>query len=94
MVKTKVFVGNLSFKTLESALQKEFEVAGKVYVASFPSSSSPRDGILFHVLWNTVLHCHLAAPLVRLAPLISLYYPYHTPPTYHYRSAIPSLLPS
>lgn len=30
MVKTKVFVGNLSFKTAEADLQREFEVAGKV----------------------------------------------------------------
>lgn len=34
MTKTKVFVGNLSFKTTEADLRKEFEVAGKVESAN------------------------------------------------------------
>jgi len=34
MVRTKCFVGNLSFSTAESQLAKEFEVAGKVISAN------------------------------------------------------------
>ncbi len=32
MVRTKVFVGNLSFKTREAELAQEFAAAGHVYV--------------------------------------------------------------
>jgi len=47
MVRTKVFVGNLSFKTQESDLAKEFEVAGKVATANIISRGSRSLGYGF-----------------------------------------------
>lgn len=47
MGKTKVFVGNLSFKTQESDLAKEFEVAGKVATANIISRGSRSLGYGF-----------------------------------------------
>jgi len=47
MVRTKVFVGNLSFKTEESDLAKEFEVAGKVATANIISRGSRSLGYGF-----------------------------------------------
>jgi len=47
MVRTKVFVGNLSFKTQESDLAKEFEVAGKVATANIISRVSRSLGYGF-----------------------------------------------
>jgi len=46
-VRTKVFVGNLSFKTQESDLAKEFEVAGKVATANIISRGSRSLGYGF-----------------------------------------------
>jgi len=47
MVRTKVFVGNLSFKTQESDLAKEFEFAGKVATANIISRGSRSLGYGF-----------------------------------------------
>jgi len=47
MVRTKVFVGNLSFKTTEGDLTKEFEVAGKVAAASIITRGSRSLGYGF-----------------------------------------------
>jgi RNA recognition motif-containing protein len=47
MVRTKVFVGNLSFKTQEADLAKEFEVAGKVATANIISRGSRSLGYGF-----------------------------------------------
>jgi len=47
MVKTKVFVGNLSFKTGEKDLVKEFEAAGKVASANVISRGSRSLGYGF-----------------------------------------------
>jgi len=47
MVRTKVFVGNLSFKTGEKDLAKEFEVAGKVASANIISRGSRSLGYGF-----------------------------------------------
>jgi len=47
MVRTKVFVGNLSFKTGEKELAQEFEVAGKVASANIISRGSRSLGYGF-----------------------------------------------
>lgn len=47
MVRTKVFVGNLSFKTTDKDLAKEFEVAGKVATANIISRGSRSLGYGF-----------------------------------------------
>lgn len=47
MVRTKVFVGNLSFKTGEKELAKEFEIAGKVASANIISRGSRSLGYGF-----------------------------------------------
>jgi len=47
MVRTKVFVGNLSFKTQERDLAKEFEVAGKVVSANVITRGSRSLGYGF-----------------------------------------------
>jgi len=47
MVRTKVFVGNLSFKTQEPDLAREFEVAGKVATANIISRGSRSLGYGF-----------------------------------------------
>jgi len=47
MVRTKVFVGNLSFKTQESDLAKQFEEAGKVATANIISRGSRSLGYGF-----------------------------------------------
>lgn len=47
MVRTKVFVGNLSFKTQERDLAKEFEIAGKVASANIITRGSRSLGYGF-----------------------------------------------
>lgn len=52
MEKTKVFVGNLSFKTNEKDLTKEFELAGKVSSANIISRGSRSLGYGFVIMEN------------------------------------------
>jgi len=68
MVRTKVFVGNLSFKTQESELAREFEAAGKVASANIITRGSRSLGYGF-VEMESEEDAHKAVQLLSKKPI-------------------------